>query len=252
MPHDDLAAPADELEELAGHGALQPVDAGDTVADLHDGADLPDVDRGLIRLELRSQHIADCTCGDLCHLRLTSLTCGDKRLPHTASSWDETVPSSTRPATLMRMPPRIDVVDVLAQGDGTAGGVGELLHELRAQSVVERDRGGHLGDDDAALGLRDLAEDASELAELVGHAALDHQRHDGQAPRARRPRRRCRAGCRASSRRADVVSVSAWCRSTWPRTAFSDRRKVGVDGVHDVGYRGELEQRPRVGLDASR
>ena len=35
----------DELEQLAGHGAAQAVDAGDTVADLDDGADLADVDR---------------------------------------------------------------------------------------------------------------------------------------------------------------------------------------------------------------
>ena len=79
---DGVAALADELEELAGHGALQAVAAGDTVADLHDGADLADVDLGLERLELPLQHLADGACVDLGHLCLTSLRCGRERGAH--------------------------------------------------------------------------------------------------------------------------------------------------------------------------
>ena len=70
---------ADELEEFAGHGAAQTVDAGDTVTDLDDRADLAYVDLGLERLELCLEHVVDSTGSDLCHLRLTSLRCGSQR-----------------------------------------------------------------------------------------------------------------------------------------------------------------------------
>ena len=42
-----------ELEHLHGHGVPQAVDAGDAVADLEDGADLFDLDLGLVVLDLR-------------------------------------------------------------------------------------------------------------------------------------------------------------------------------------------------------
>ena len=64
---DDLAADADELQELACHGALQTIDAGNTVAYLDDRTDLTDIDTGLKRIQLLAQCFVDRLCGDFCH-----------------------------------------------------------------------------------------------------------------------------------------------------------------------------------------
>ena len=48
-----------ELEQLGGHAVAQAVDAGDAVADLEDGADLFDLDLGLIALDLSLQDGGD-------------------------------------------------------------------------------------------------------------------------------------------------------------------------------------------------
>ncbi len=73
MPKMVFATFTDELEQLTGHGATQTVDAGDTVTDLDDRADLAYVDLGLELLELILEHFVDRTGSDLCHLALTSL-----------------------------------------------------------------------------------------------------------------------------------------------------------------------------------
>ena len=69
----------------------------------------------------------------------------------TPSSCDATLPSRTRPATLITMPPTIERVHVLAQRDRTAERGGELVCQRRAQRVVERHRGRDVGCDDPAL-----------------------------------------------------------------------------------------------------
>ena len=48
-----------ELEELAGHGALQTRDARDAVADLVDSGNLMRIDRGGEAVELLLQHLGD-------------------------------------------------------------------------------------------------------------------------------------------------------------------------------------------------
>ena len=48
-----------QLEELAGHAALEAVDAGDAVADAEHGADLGDVDRGREAPELLAEDPCD-------------------------------------------------------------------------------------------------------------------------------------------------------------------------------------------------
>jgi hypothetical protein len=50
---------ARELKQLAGHGALESVDAGDTVAHLDDAAGFLEVDLGLVALELPLDDLAD-------------------------------------------------------------------------------------------------------------------------------------------------------------------------------------------------
>ena len=53
---DDVAR---ELEQLAGHGLLEPVDARDAVADLDDATDLLEVDLRLVARELALDDLAD-------------------------------------------------------------------------------------------------------------------------------------------------------------------------------------------------
>ena len=51
--------PCGQLEHLHGQRVAQAVDAGDAVADLEDGADLFDLDLGLVVLDLRLQDRGD-------------------------------------------------------------------------------------------------------------------------------------------------------------------------------------------------
>ena len=62
-----FAALADELEELACHGAFQTVNARDAVADLDDGADLAGINAYLQILQLLAQSFVDRLCGDFSH-----------------------------------------------------------------------------------------------------------------------------------------------------------------------------------------
>ena len=64
---DDLAALAHELEELACHSVLQPVDTCDTVAHLDDGSDLARFDTGIEGIELLAQCLVNRLCGDFSH-----------------------------------------------------------------------------------------------------------------------------------------------------------------------------------------
>ena len=50
---------ARELQELAGHGAFEAIDAGDAVAHLEDTARFLEVDRGLVALQLLLDDLAD-------------------------------------------------------------------------------------------------------------------------------------------------------------------------------------------------
>ena len=62
-----LAAFSDELEQLAGHGVAQAVDARDAVADLDDRAHLAGLDADVQRVELLAQRLVDGLCGDFSH-----------------------------------------------------------------------------------------------------------------------------------------------------------------------------------------
>jgi hypothetical protein len=55
--HHDMPAFAHELQQLAGHGVLEAVDAGDAVTELDDGPDLADVDGGLVGAELSVERL---------------------------------------------------------------------------------------------------------------------------------------------------------------------------------------------------
>ena len=50
---------AGELQQLAGHGALQAIDAGDAVAHLDDAAGFLEVDLRLVALQLLFDDLAD-------------------------------------------------------------------------------------------------------------------------------------------------------------------------------------------------
>ena len=62
-----LAALTEEFQKLACHGALQPIDASNTVADLDDRTDLAGIDAGFERFQLLAQCFVDRLCGDFCH-----------------------------------------------------------------------------------------------------------------------------------------------------------------------------------------
>src|SRR5262249_61062632 len=65
---------AGELEELARHGALETVDAGDTVAHLDDAPGLLEADLGLVTLQLLLDDLADLFRFDHAY-PLTSRSC---------------------------------------------------------------------------------------------------------------------------------------------------------------------------------
>ena len=62
-----LAALTNKLEELAGHGALQAVDASNTVANLDDRTDLACIDARVEGLQLFAQRFVDRLRGDFSH-----------------------------------------------------------------------------------------------------------------------------------------------------------------------------------------
>ena len=62
-----LAALSDELEQLAGHGIAQAVDARNAVADLDDRAHFARLDADVQLLQLLLQRLVDGLCGDFSH-----------------------------------------------------------------------------------------------------------------------------------------------------------------------------------------
>ena len=62
-----LAALSDELEQLAGHGIAQAVDARNAVADLDDRAHFARLDADVQLVELLLQRLVDGLCGDFSH-----------------------------------------------------------------------------------------------------------------------------------------------------------------------------------------
>ncbi len=125
---DGVSAGSDELEEFARHGALQAVAASDTVTDLHDGADLTDVDLRLERLELLLEHLVDRACTDLGHLCLTSLRCVRERGAHRVELRGE-APVEHAPGDVDADTTENRPVHALAQRDRAAESCGELLGE---------------------------------------------------------------------------------------------------------------------------
>jgi hypothetical protein len=138
------------------------------------------------------------------------------RLARTASSWEERLPSSTRPPTLMMTPPTIEASTRSRSETGRPSEATSLSVSTRA-GVVERHGGRDLGHDDAPLGLGDLAEDASDLVEHAGMTSLHRQRDDRDDLGCHLPYRRSRAGSRAS----------------WRRTSGVDKRGPQVDVTPD-------------------
>ena len=107
-----------ELEQLAGHRAAQTLDAGDTVADLGDRADLTDSTLVLIASSCDRRTASMLTGGDLRHLRFTSSvrSRAPRRTPRAASR----LASMQVAGVLMTMPPMMDGVDLLAKDDALA------------------------------------------------------------------------------------------------------------------------------------
>jgi hypothetical protein len=90
-----------KIDELPGHGLVEPVDARDPVADRQDRAGLGDVDLPLVVLDLLSDDLADLRCLQLHEVpRL--------RLPAREASCVLTLPSRRRLPTRATTPPRID------------------------------------------------------------------------------------------------------------------------------------------------
>jgi hypothetical protein len=59
--------PCGKVDQLAGHDLVQPVDAGDAVAERDDGADLVDLDALLVVLNLLAKQLGNLVCLNLCH-----------------------------------------------------------------------------------------------------------------------------------------------------------------------------------------
>ena len=68
--HGEAGDVVGELDELAGHDLVEAVDACDTVAERDDGADLVDLDRLVVVLNLLAKQLCYLICVDLCHVFL--------------------------------------------------------------------------------------------------------------------------------------------------------------------------------------
>src|SRR5947208_2986375 len=89
---------AGELEQLTRHRLLEPVDAGDAVADLDDAPDLLQVDLRLVARQLSLEHLADLS--GLAHpCPLTSRS-------RSRASWPSRLPSTRRLPISATNPPR--------------------------------------------------------------------------------------------------------------------------------------------------
>src|SRR5438876_4282264 len=92
---DDVAG---ELEQLTRHRLLEPVDAGDAVADLDDAPDLLQVDLGLVACQLSLENLADLSGLDHpCPLTSRS---------RSRASWPSRLPSTRRLPISATNPPR--------------------------------------------------------------------------------------------------------------------------------------------------
>ena len=163
-----------QVEHLHGQGVAQAVDAGDAVADLEDGADLLDLDLGLVVLDLASQDRGDLF-GTKLHLS-PPLTSAVLNLPSSCWMRARRLPSTRRSSTRSTSPPRMSGSTRFGQSRLAAG---------RAPHPV----------DDEAL---DLGADGHGRGDLD----LDHPGRPARrsARTGRRPRRRACSGPSRASR----------------------------------------------------
>src|SRR5262249_30736942 len=66
--HGDAGDVVSEVDHLAGHDLVEPVDAGDAVAERDDGADLVDLHLRFVVLDLLADELCDFVCLNSCHL----------------------------------------------------------------------------------------------------------------------------------------------------------------------------------------
>ena len=178
---------ARELEQLAGHRLLEPVDARDAVADLDDAADLLEVDLRLVARQLALDDLADLSGLDhvvypLARRSRIRASC-PSRLPSTSSCRPRR--RSRRAASGRRVSSRTTCLPSAPL---------EPAGQPAALAVGERHRGAH------------RARDAAELARRRARGRPRRSPRDGRCGRARRrargsPGRACAARALGDRRR---------------------------------------------------
>ena len=171
---------AGELEQLAGERLLEPVDAGDAVADLDHAPGFLEVDLGLEALELALDDLADLfrldhvlsPCEALAHAR---------ELPVETAVQDEAAHLGDEPAQERS-------VHGLRDEDLLAEGAAEPRGELLLLVGGEGHRRPHLGAYAAELVVHERAVGGDQLGEMV-HAAAGGDEADRLLHASRRTRR---------------------------------------------------------------
>ena len=153
---------AGELDELAGHGAFEAVDAGDTVTDGEHGTGLHHFDGLLVGGDLLLDDLRDLFSAQLHRGYLTNCsfcenqeTLGEyqreKRLRRSSSeslrsaSRVRTLPSKTLSPTRVTTPAIKPGVGLLLDGDVLAGGLLQRRLQLDVVALGQRRRAGDLG-----------------------------------------------------------------------------------------------------------
>jgi hypothetical protein len=134
-----------KLDQLAGHHFFQAVNSGDAVAHRNHRADLGDVDRLFVMLNLLAENAGNLVRSNLRHIlfRYDELSALSRR--SRVRNWPRTEPSYTVEPMRATTPPISDGIDRELRAQPLVAGLFERRDERRALRPGQLARRSHLG-----------------------------------------------------------------------------------------------------------